>query len=80
LELRQGVPPDLRRSSSCPRFSRAFPPSSEQIERLEVHHLSNPDGNFIFALLSDWRDADVEQARATARLFDEAAAGIEAPE
>ena len=30
----------------------------EQIEKLEVHHLSNPDCNLRFALLSDWKDSD----------------------
>jgi len=29
----------------------------EQIERLEVHYLANPDGDVRFAVLSDWMDA-----------------------
>ena len=52
------------------------PRSSEQIERLEVHHLSNPDDNFVFALLSDWRDATTEHDANDEDLLDEAAAGI----
>ena len=32
----------------------------EQIERLEVHYLANPDGDLRFALLSDWTDAPAE--------------------
>ena len=34
----------------------------EQIEKLEVHHLSNRDANFYFALLSDWNDSDHERS------------------
>ena len=33
---------------------------AEQIERLEVHYLANPDGDLRFALLSDWTDAPRE--------------------
>ena len=32
----------------------------EQIERLEVHYLANPDGDVRFAVLSDWTDAPAE--------------------
>ena len=32
----------------------------EQVERLEVHYLANPDGDLRFALLSDWTDAPTE--------------------
>ena len=33
---------------------------AEQVERLEVHYLANPDGDLRFALLSDWMDAPCE--------------------
>ena len=33
----------------------------EQIARLEVHYLANPDGDVRFALLSDWTDAPTER-------------------
>ena len=32
----------------------------EQVERLEIHYLANPDGAIHFALLSDWMDAPTE--------------------
>ena len=59
LELRNGVPPDLRTIIVMPTFCSSGASAIEkQIERLEVHHLSNPDDNFMFALISDWRDCD----------------------
>ena len=76
LELRDGVPTDLRTIVVVPTLLTSISEIREQIERLEVHHLSNPDANFVFALLSDWRDADAEQVPGDAPLFDEAAAGV----
>ena len=60
LELRDGVPPDLRTIVVVPTLLAGTSAIEKQIERLEVHHLSNPDDNFIFALLSDWRDCEAE--------------------
>jgi cyclic beta-1,2-glucan synthetase len=76
LELREGVPPDLRTIVVVPTLLTSISTIREQIERLEVHHLSNPDSNFIFALLSDWRDADAERIPGDAPLFEQAAADI----
>ena len=57
LELRDGVPPDLRTIVVVPTLLVHTSAIEKQIERLEVHHLSSPDENFIFALLSDWSDS-----------------------
>ena len=76
LELHDGVPPDLRTIVVVPTLLTSLATIREQIERLEVHHLSNPSDEFIFALLSDWRDSDAEWAPDDAALFEEAAAGI----
>ncbi len=76
LELRDGVPPDLRTIVVVPTLLASITEIRAQIERLEVHHLSNPDSNFLFALLSDWRDADAERVSADGELFDEAVSGI----
>ena len=76
LELRQGIPPSLRTIVVVPTLLVAGSALEEQIERLEVHHLSNPDDNFLFALLSDWQDAPTERSAADTSLLDEAAAGI----
>ena len=63
LELLDGVPPSLRTIVVVPTMLAGVAAVREQIERLEVHHLSNPDANFVFGLLSDWRDSATESRR-----------------
>ena len=50
---------------------------AEQVERLEIHHLSSPEGDLHFALLTDWIDADVDRAEGDAELVAVARDGIE---
>jgi len=76
LELRQGVPTELRTIVVVPTLLTTLAAVAEQIERLEVHHLSNPDENFTFALLSDWRDSASEHAQDDETLLAAATAGI----
>ncbi len=60
LELRDGVPPDLRTLVVVPTLLTNDAEIEEQVNRLEVHYLANPDGDLRFALLSDWTDAPTE--------------------
>jgi cyclic beta-1,2-glucan synthetase len=60
MELRHGVPEDLRTIIVVPTLLTTSREVEEQIERLEVHYLANPDGDLRFALLSDWLDAPCE--------------------
>ncbi len=76
LELRDGVTSELRTIIVVPTLLTGIPAIEEQIERLEVHHLSNPDDNFTFALLSDWSDSVAEHNTYDKTLLDEAVAGI----
>jgi cyclic beta-1,2-glucan synthetase len=76
LELRDGVPAELRTIIVVPTLLTGIPAIEEQIERLEVHHLSNPDDNFTFALLSDWSDSATEHDAYDNTLLDEGIAGI----
>ena len=76
LELRGGVPSDLRTMVVVPTLLTSTSAIRQQIERLEVHYLSNPDDNFTFALLSDWRDCATEHAADDESLLGEAAARI----
>jgi cyclic beta-1,2-glucan synthetase len=76
LELHDGVPPDLRTIIVIPTLLTRLGTIPEQVERLEVHYLSNPDDNFTFALLSDWRDSVSEHAEGDDALLIEAMAGI----
>ena len=76
MDLRDGVPDDLRSIIVVPTLLTDVADIREQIERLEVHHLSNPDANFTFALLSDWADSPTEHAAGDGELLEEATAGI----
>ncbi len=60
LELRDGVPPHLRTMIVVPMLLTDAAEVEDQIERIEVHYLANPDGDLRFAVLSDWMDAPVE--------------------
>jgi cyclic beta-1,2-glucan synthetase len=60
MELRKGVPEDLRTIIVVPTLLTTPREVEEQVERLEVHYLANPDGDLRFALLSDWLDAPRE--------------------
>src|SRR5580704_11675199 len=60
FELKEGVPTELRTFVAVPTLLTSEEGIKEQIERLEVHYLANPDGDLRFALLSDWVDAPTE--------------------
>ncbi len=60
LELRDGVPPHLRTMVVVPMLLTDGAEVNEEIERLEVHYLANPNGDLRFAILSDWLDAPTE--------------------
>ncbi len=49
---------------------------AEQVSRLEIHFLANPDGDLHFALLSDWIDAPTETTPEDDRLLAAARDGI----
>lgn len=57
LELKGGVPSELRTAVVVPTLLTNAEGIAEQLEQLESHYLSNPDGDVRFALLSDWADA-----------------------
>ena len=77
LALTAGVPPSLRTLVAVPTLLTSEADLLEQIERLEVHHLSGAGGELSFALLSDGLDADREVMPGDAHLLAVAAAAIE---
>jgi len=77
LALRDGIPSSLRTVLAVPTLLTTPAALDEQIERLEVHHLANPDAELHFALLSDWTDAATETVDGDDALLDAAAAGID---
>ncbi|HJW40775.1 MAG TPA: protein ndvB, partial [Rhizomicrobium sp.] len=78
LELRDGVPDSMRTLLAVPTLLLSETGIDEQVDRLEVHYLSNSDDAFTFALLSDWKDAETEHAGDDETLLAKAAAAIAA--
>ncbi|MGH9703807.1 MAG: GH36-type glycosyl hydrolase domain-containing protein [Candidatus Acidiferrales bacterium] len=76
MELKYGVPESLRTLVVMPTLLIHQDEIEEQIGRLEVHYLSNSDGNLYFGLLSDWVDAPSEQLPEDDALLAAATAGI----
>ena len=58
LKLQDGVPDSARTFVVIPTLLGDEDDIHEQVCNLEIHYLSNPDGEVYFALLSDWHDAD----------------------
>ena len=77
MELRGGIPAELRTLVAVPTLLTSAAEIDEQIGRLEVHYLANPEAELRFALLSDWKDAPAASSAEDAELLAAAAAGIE---
>ena len=76
MELRNGVPENLRTIVVVPTLLTTRAEVEEQVERLEVHYLANSEGEVCFALLSDWSDAVEENLSSDDELLAVAVAGI----
>ena len=76
LELRDGVPPELRTLVAVPVMLTTREKIEEQIEVLEIHHLASLEGCVHFALLSDWTDASSETFEGDAELLAAAWEGV----
>ena len=76
FSLRAGLPGELRTMIVVPMLLTSEAEVAEQIERLEVHYLANPEEEVRLALLSDWSDAPRETMPEDAALLAAAAAGI----
>jgi cyclic beta-1,2-glucan synthetase len=76
MELREGIPLQLRTIVVIPAMLTDLASIEKDVARLEEHHLSNPDDNFVFGLLSDWRDALTERCAEDDALLADAAKAI----
>ena len=76
MELKAGVPTALRTLVVMPTLLTSYADLQEQIDRLEVHHLSGAGGDLSFALLTDGCDAATEAIDSDTELLAHAAAGI----
>ena len=76
LELRDGIPEDLRTIVVVPTVLTDPDAIKDCVERLEIHYLANPEGDLRFALLSDWADAPSESLPGDDELLAIAVDGI----
>jgi cyclic beta-1,2-glucan synthetase len=76
LELRDGVPSELRTLVAVPMMLTSRATIDELVERLEIHHLANSDDELHFALVSDWVDSVTEQNDSDADLLAVAISGV----
>jgi cyclic beta-1,2-glucan synthetase len=76
LDLRKGIPEHLRTIVVMPVLLTRPQEVAELVLRLEIHYLSNSEGNLHFALLSDWVDAPTETLPADEELLAAATRGI----
>ncbi len=76
LELRDGVPVQLRTLVVVPTMLTSLETLAAHLERLEIHHLASLDGDLSFALLSDWADAAAERVAGDDTLLDAAVEGV----
>ena len=78
LELRNGIPEQLRTLVVVPTLLNSREDLDEEIERLEVHYLTEPQGEVYFGLLTDWTDSQIELNAADEALLQAALEGISA--
>ncbi|MGZ8185576.1 MAG: GH36-type glycosyl hydrolase domain-containing protein [Methylobacter sp.] len=78
LELKEGISSELRTFVVVPTMLMNEAGVKRQIDDLEILYLSNPCGNVLFALLSDWADADQETSPQDDHLLRLATAGTAA--
>ena len=76
LALRDGVPVQLRTIIVVPSLLTTKHAVEEVLERLEIHFLASPEGDFHFALLSDWTDSATQSSATDEALLKTAVDGI----
>jgi cyclic beta-1,2-glucan synthetase len=76
LALPHGPTEELRTMVAIPAMLSGPAQVEELVDRLEVHYLADPEGEFHFALLTDWRDAPQAGAPDDADLLAVAAEGV----
>src|SRR5450631_2014651 len=76
LELKNGVPAELRTVIVMPILLTSIAEIEDNLRNLEVHFLATQDGDIRFALLSDWLDAESEHAAGDEELLSAAQLGI----
>ncbi|NNM61163.1 MAG: glycosyl transferase, partial [Steroidobacteraceae bacterium] len=76
LELRDGVPVELRTLVVIPTLLTTTAALETHIDRLEIHYLASPREQVYFALITDWSDAPQEAMPSDEPLLRAASLGI----
>ncbi|MBF0859909.1 glycosyl transferase [Gluconobacter sp. LMG 31484] len=76
LELKAGIPPELRTMVVVPTLLTRREAVAEMVDRLEKHYLASRDGDISFALLTDWTDCTTEHRAGDEDLLEQAVQGI----
>lgn len=77
LDLRKGVPDELRTLVVIPTMITSGDGVDELVSLLEVHFLGNDNGELYFAVATDWADSDSEATPDDEELLERALAGID---
>ncbi len=77
LELREGIPEELRTMVAVPTLLTSVDRVKELVGEIEVYHLANRDDNLHFALLGDFADASSEAVEGDEEIISAARASIE---
>ena len=78
LELKDGVPSNLRTVIAVPTLLTSVEGLTEELERLEVRYLANSSGDLRFVLLTDFVDAAQETMPEDEALLQAALEGVRA--
>jgi cyclic beta-1,2-glucan synthetase len=76
LDFEAGIPADCRTAVVIPTLVTSIDDAHRQLERLEMHYVSNPGPGTQFVLLSDFTDAPAEHLQDDAPLLEALAAGV----
>jgi len=76
MDFPAGVPEEYKTLVVMPTLLTSPATLQENLERLEIHYLGNPEGHLQFALLMDWADAPQEHMPDDDTLADAAREGI----
>ena len=77
LALKHGPSEDLRTLVAIPAILSRLDQVQGLVERLEIHYLAHPEGEFYFALVTDWRDAEGPEMEDDAELLSQVSNGID---
>ena len=77
MDFSEGIPPGNRTMVVVPSLLESADELNHLLQELELYHLSNPDPQLTFALLTDFRDAPAQDMPEDEQLLALARAGIE---